>query len=130
MIICCRCGASHANSRKHRYCNSCQTEAVSKWKAAHPEGWKAIQVKARRKRRIRQQEIRNAAKDRPCADCGVKYPFYVMDFDHKPDTVKEFNIASGLGGKSFKKFYAEIAKCDVVCANCHRERTYSRGLSH
>jgi hypothetical protein len=69
-------------------------------------------------------EIR-AAKQKPCADCGVEYPYYVMDFDHVRG-VKEFGIAekSRRGGR--KALADEIAKCDVVCANCHRIRTYTR----
>jgi hypothetical protein len=38
------------------------------------------------KRLIRQ------AKARPCADCGVLYPYYVMDFDHRPGTGKTYNL--------------------------------------
>jgi hypothetical protein len=71
--------------------------------------------------------IKNAAKDRPCADCHIKYPFYVMDFDHVPERgVKLFNISTFHQGQ-VEKLKAEIAKCDVVCANCHRERTWGRG---
>ena len=54
-------------------------------------------------------------------DCGVQYPFYVMDFDHRGD--KLFNVGSGRG-RSFDAVKAEAAKCDVVCANCHRERSF------
>jgi hypothetical protein len=67
------------------------------------------------------------AKDRPCTDCDKRYPYYVMDFDHRPDEEKRFNIGGretqGLG---FEVMRAEIAKCDVVCANCHRERSHRR----
>lgn len=65
------------------------------------------------------------AKDRPCADCGRKYPGYVMQFDHIRD--KKFCVAC-YGGKSVKTVLAEIAKCEVVCANCHAERTHQKKL--
>ncbi len=61
-------------------------------------------------------------KDLPCADCGVKYPPYVMQFDHVRGD-KSFNIGSNTG-KNFKVLADEIAKCEVVCANCHAERTH------
>lgn len=77
------------------------------------------------------QLIRNYVKDMkessPCLDCGVKYPYYVMDFDHLEN--KEFSIhylsATGRIG-ALKK---EIKKCEIVCANCHRKRTYIREIS-
>jgi hypothetical protein len=45
-----------------------------------------------------------------------------MDFDHRPGTVKLFHI--GKNTHSEDAVLAEIAKCDVVCANCHRVRTF------
>lgn len=58
----------------------------------------------------------------PCADCGEVYPPYVMDFDHVRGE-KKFTISQALDGET-EDLLAEIAKCDVVCANCHRERTH------
>ncbi len=60
----------------------------------------------------------------PCADCGNFFPHYVMDFDHVRGE-KEFNISSLISSRGTRKrIWDEIAKCDVVCANCHRIRTY------
>ena len=59
-------------------------------------------------------------------DCGIKYPPYVMDFDHLGD--KEFVISKGVSMHSPIKLLKEIAKCDVVCSNCHRLRTYNRRI--
>ncbi len=61
-------------------------------------------------------------KDVPCTDCGVKYPSYVMQFDHLRDkkyTISQMYILVGL-----PTIKAEIEKCEVVCANCHAERTH------
>jgi len=68
------------------------------------------------------------AKSVPCADCGLSFPYYVMDFDHRPGPVKCFNLANVAGQTriSLARLEAEIAKCDVVCANCHRIRTHER----
>lgn len=66
-------------------------------------------------------------KEVPCADCGVSYPHYVMDFDHRPDEIKLFGIANARGqSRTLEEIMVEIDKCDVVCANCHRERTHDR----
>lgn len=69
--------------------------------------------------------IIRAAKDKPCMDCGVAYPYYVMQFDHVVGD-KKFNI--GPIGPTSKRstLLEEIAKCQVVCANCHAMRTHAR----
>lgn len=68
------------------------------------------------------------AKSVPCADCKVQYPYYVMQFDHLPGTShsKEFKLGLRSQNVSVSKVVAEIAKCEVVCANCHAERSYQR----
>ena len=63
-------------------------------------------------------------KDRPCLDCGESFPSYVMDLDHRAGTTKVSSVSQMLASSPWKKIEAEIAKCDVVCANCHRERTH------
>ena len=68
-----------------------------------------------------------AEKDQPCADCGNRFPSYVMDFDHIKGT-KRFNISKAMHGTwSIKTMRAEMAKCEVICANCHRIRTHGGG---
>lgn len=57
-----------------------------------------------------------------CVDCGVKYSPYVMQFDHRDTSSKELAIAKY--GVSYDTLYKETLKCDLVCANCHAERTH------
>lgn len=64
-------------------------------------------------------------KGAPCMDCGVSYPPWVMDWDHRPGTVKLFSPGL-INSYSKKEILAEIAKCDLVCSNCHRQRTHDR----
>ena len=73
----------------------------------------------------KQQYIREA-KSKPCADCKISYPYYVMDFDHLPNIVKVKDISRIAASGSFQSLIEEIEKCEVVCANCHRERTQAR----
>lgn len=68
-------------------------------------------------------------KDVPCQDCGIKYPYYVMDFDHRDPETKEYAPAR-LCDSSMATVEKELAKCDVVCANCHRERTHKQRNQH
>lgn len=69
--------------------------------------------------------LRHIKEATPCSDCGRSFPYYVMHFDHRPDEVKLFNLSSArLHRRSDVE--AEVAKCDVVCANCHHIRTWQR----
>ena len=70
------------------------------------------------------QQLLNVAKSTPCSDCGVSYLPFVMDFDHVRGR-KEFQIGGSLH-LSTKRLLTEIGKCDVVCSNCHRFRTFGR----
>lgn len=74
------------------------------------------------------REVATAAKARPCADCGIEYPPIVMEFDHVRGQ-KEFSIGNHVKSVSRERLVAEIAKCDVVCANCHRLRTLRRKVN-
>ena len=65
----------------------------------------------------------NKLKDVPCADCGQKFPPCAMDYDHKVGEIKSFNVGTGYS-YTIVNVIKEIDKCDVVCANCHRIRTY------
>lgn len=60
-----------------------------------------------------------------CADCGYNEHPAALDFDHLPGSVKLFNIGQEKY-RSQKQLREEIAKCELVCANCHRIRTVTR----
>lgn len=61
----------------------------------------------------------------PCADCGQKFHPVCMDFDHVRGT-KVKCVGALTAGSSMKTLMDEIAKCELVCANCHRLRTWKR----
>jgi lysyl-tRNA synthetase class I len=48
-----------------------------------------------------------------------------MDFDHVRGR-KHKNVSELIDSLSKKKIDEEIAKCEVVCSNCHRIRTHNR----
>lgn len=60
----------------------------------------------------------------PCVDCGTD-DWRVLQFDHVGDN-KLFNIAEQMQSASSEKMLAEIAKCEVRCANCHQIVTSER----
>ncbi len=60
----------------------------------------------------------------PCLDCNRSFPPECMDFDHREPKDKLFDLSGAIaGGTSIALITAEIAKCDLICANCHRIRT-------
>lgn len=67
-------------------------------------------------------------KSRPCADCGGHFPPFIMDFDHVRGE-KTADISRLRGARASRaRLEAELGKCEVVCANCHRRRTQMRLL--
>lgn len=61
-----------------------------------------------------------------CTDCRADLPHYVMQYDHIGDD-KEAAVARLVSGcSSIARIDAEIAKCELVCANCHAIRTWNR----
>lgn len=105
-------------------CRSCYTK---QWWANNPDKKREQHLTQKPRERKRRRDTRlliNEAKNRPCADCGQRFPPCCMDFDH----VRGTKVASvtRLVTSSIQKILAEIAKCDLVCANCHRIRTHRR----
>jgi hypothetical protein len=61
-----------------------------------------------------------------CIDCANEYPHYVLEFDHLPEFKKFGQVSHVLKKYGPDKAWEEIAKCDVVCSNCHKLRTNER----
>lgn len=102
-------------------------EAQAQAQRAHYENNKQQWRDRGKALRARNRQFVQAQKNKPCMDCGVQYPHYVMDFDHRPDEVKVLNLSNiGNQWSNLDRIQAEIDKCDLVCANCHRIRTYER----
>jgi hypothetical protein len=93
--------------RKDGYYNYCRMCGI----AAH-----------RRLRRRNRQRLTKSA----CARCGYDKCKAALDYHHKDGTKKSFTV-SACSDKSVAAIEAEIAKCVVLCANCHRELT-NRGV--
>jgi predicted HNH restriction endonuclease len=70
-------------------------------------------------------EIKSAA---VCADCLIDYPHYVLQFDHITDD-KVMDVGKLAKEGNMAKLLVEIAKCEIVCANCHMHRTWMRSAA-
>jgi hypothetical protein len=61
----------------------------------------------------------------PCMDCGEQFDACAMDFDHRDPASKRFTVSRMVGRQSTTAIMDEVAKCDIVCGNCHRLRTWA-----
>ena len=87
---------------------------------------KQVYLDRNRQRYEANRQRLDALKDVPCADCGGRFPPCVMDYDHRDGDDKLGNISAVLTRWSWSRILAEIAKCEIICANCHRIRTAIR----
>jgi hypothetical protein len=132
---CSRCGQSKpleefAWRRKHKdqrdtYCRPCRAAYKQEHYAANKERY--IAKAMRRKDRLAEENIAKLVaffENHPCVDCGEDDPM-VLECDHLGK--KNFAIARALRDRSWLEIEAELTLCEVVCANCHRRRTATRG---
>ena len=103
-------------------CKSCFAVYISKYYQSHKDAFKKAALKRNKITEAIGRAILREAKAKPCMDCGVSYPYYVMDLDHQRDKI--MNVSGFIRSKNIPALKLEIAKCEVVCANCHRERTH------
>ena len=73
----------------------------------------------------RRVELLNRLKTSPCVDCGVQYNPWIMNFDHRNPEEKVFCPSSSCSIELMEK---ELKKCDIVCSNCHAERTHNQRM--
>ena len=88
----------------------------------------AIQ-RARERNKVAREQGRKFVWDylstHPCVDCGECDPV-VLEFDHV-EGIKVASISSMVAmGYSIPTIQKEIEKCEVRCANCHREKTFGQ----
>lgn len=80
---------------------------------------------AKQKKRELRDLVRSIKESTPCVDCNVSYPYWIMHFDHVDDN-KVGNVSRMINNSGKVKVLEEIAKCDLVCSNCHATRTHAR----
>ncbi|HZP97517.1 MAG TPA: hypothetical protein VFC31_14455 [Candidatus Limnocylindria bacterium] len=130
---CCMCGLEKpesefafrriATGERQSHCRACHAA----YRRQHYLRNRAEYV-AREAARIKTFRIENRVKIfeylsvHPCVDCG-ETDVLVLEFDHRDPSTKQRDIGFIAARKPWKFVLAEIAKCDVRCANCHRKRT-------
>ena len=100
--------------------------AVKRWKQNNPDKWKAIVAESRLKSKTKKQEFCDRWKlAAGCFDCGYNTAAIALDFDHLGDKWRSISKVANEGW-SMRTLIAEIQKCVVRCANCHRIKTQER----
>ena len=100
---------------------------VAKFGETNPN-WRGGNTKETRKKR--NSDLIKRLKATPCTDCGIQYPYYVMQFDHVKGK-KKYSLSNlKCSACSVETIVQEAKKCDVVCANCHAIRTFKRGYKN
>lgn len=107
-------------------CKGCHRQYVNAHYQAHKPYYKAKARKNADAHYAEREAWINNFKSGPCLDCGGRFPPCAMDFDHVRGTKIDNVSWMRVRGRSKASILAEIAKCELVCANCHRIRTHSR----
>ena len=129
MFKCCKCKealpreAFGGIKKRNDYCRPCAYAIDREYKEKNIEKVRRNNSAAGARRYAKNRKLRdNYLNEHPCIVCGES-DVVVLDFDHKDRETKKAQIGDVLGSWSWETIMAEIKKCQVLCANCHRRRT-------
>jgi len=112
-VVCANCHRIRTR-RQHRVWLASRTESVAPRTRYLRERWRY------------HADLLDQLRSVPCADCGGTFAQCAMDFDHRDPASKVRPVTRMISNASVERILAEAAKCDIVCANCHRLRTFER----
>jgi hypothetical protein len=104
-------------------CRTCRTAAMETYRGRNRE---ERTERSKRHHRGRKSELVQY-KGGKCMDCGGVFPDCVYDFEHRDPFDKSFNIGQKLH-RPMEELKSEADKCDLLCSNCHRIRTFDNFL--
>lgn len=117
---------SKALGTRQSHCRSCHAVyRRSHYLRNRPEYIAREVDRTRRRRTENRRLLRAYLRRHPCVDCG-EGDIVRLQFDHRDRATKRQDVALLVIGKPWSVVSAEIEKCDVRCANCHRRRTASQ----
>ncbi len=136
MKVCCKCTNEKKDSEFNKWskskdglasrCKDCQRDYNRNLYATSEKRRSQIREVDKKLLDKKREKIVEYKQSKGCKDCGNKNPV-VLDFDHLSDKVS--NVSDLIVRRVAWKFVeAEIEKCEVVCANCHRIRTHNRRI--
>jgi hypothetical protein len=105
------------------WCKDCRRS----YDAEYHRETSALRVEQKRERHAEFVEWYFALKEgKPCTDCGQSFHPAAMQWDHVPGAPKLASVADLCRKNNRRRVLEEIAKCELVCANCHAVRTFQR----
>ena len=123
-------------SYEPKYTKPKRPDLVRKMSTSWNPSWRHGRCSGNKRRQYQNELRRQQRKDNrafikayktnvPCMDCKQGFSPCCMDFDHRDPSLKT-SIVSKMVVYGRNRLKREIAKCDIVCANCHRIRTHKR----
>jgi 5-methylcytosine-specific restriction endonuclease McrA len=115
-------------TKKGNACGPCANKRAKDWRLVHrqdPEFVKKFNKRVTDKNKTRKLEAIEFMGG-ACQDCGGKFPPSVYDFHHVDMATKDKNPSYVLKG-GLEKAKEELAKCVLLCSNCHRIRHFEGG---
>ena len=108
-----------AHTKLNSWCSECTKQKSKEIRAANIEKYRELDKAKKAKTYAMKREIVDSFKSKGCIICGEKETA-CLDFHHLNPSEKDFQV-SALNNKGLKTILAEIEKCVILCANCHRK---------
>lgn len=123
MKVCNDCGCEYEPyGQRALKCRPCRRIYDRQYHANRSPATKQRKISLQQQRiRTSKQFIWDYLQANPCTQCGESDPV-VLEFDHIDRSTKVMPV-SEFYHHSLEKIKEEIAKCRVLCANCHRRHT-------
>ncbi len=112
----------HKRKTKDGRSNNCKVCTVSIAQTYYQGKRKYYIGKAAQRQKEAMQFLYDLKDNKPCFDCKKVHRYFALDYDHRDPTTKIACVSEMVSNR--KAMLEEIAKCDLVCASCHRYRTY------
>lgn len=93
-------------------CKKCGRDVKSRSECA------TCRVTSHRQRKAKQIRILFGGR---CIRCGYDRCFQALEFHHRDPKTKDKSVKLSSGSASMRRMVEEAEKCDLLCANCHRE---------
>jgi hypothetical protein len=116
-------GLRHKNKEyRQAFCKGCAAERSILYYKQHKKKILGKALKAQEEDRIWLRELKD---NKPCMDCKVVHRHFALDYDHRDPSKKLAAVGNVLNRNGREAALKEMSKCDLICANCHRYRTYA-----